>query len=152
MLAWRIAKKEFALDRSGFGASIKGQRWNSLNIRAIYAGLTPEISAMEKLVHAGSILPQNLQLVRLTLPDASDLYEEPDLKDLPDDWNALPGSPGAAAYGDTFLIEGIHLGLIVPSAVIPEARNIVINPNHPMMREVTIEIIRDFSFDSRFRS
>jgi len=152
VLAWRIAKKEFALDRSGFGASIKGQRWNSLNIRAIYAGLTPEISAMEKLVHAGSILPQNLQLVRLTLPDASDLYEEPDLKDLPDDWNALPGSPGAAAYGDTFLIEGIHLGLIVPSAVIPEARNIVINPNHPMMREVTIEIIRDFSFDSRFRS
>ncbi len=78
------------------------------------------------------------------------MYEEYDLNDLPDDWNALPGSSGAAAYGDTFLTKGIHLGLIVPSAVIPEARNIVINPNHPMMREVTIEIIRDFSFDSRF--
>ena len=73
MLAWRIAKKEFALDRSGFGASIKGQRWNSPNIRAIYAGLTPEISAMEKLVHTGSILPKNLQLVRFTLPDGNDL-------------------------------------------------------------------------------
>ncbi|QOJ10311.1 MAG: RES family NAD+ phosphorylase [Nitrosomonas sp. H1_AOB3] len=47
--------------------------------------------------------------------------------------------------------KGKHLGLIVPSAIIPEARNIVINPNHPMMKEVTIEMIRDFTFDAKLQ-
>ncbi|PTN08250.1 RES family NAD+ phosphorylase [Nitrosomonas aestuarii] len=152
MFAWRIAKKRRALDRSGVGASIKGQRWNNANITAIYAGLTLEIAAMEKLVHTGSILPPDLVVVRIKLPADKDLYDIPDPNSLPEDWNTLPGSPAAAAYGDAFLFKGEQLGLIVPSAVIPEAKNIVINPNHPRMREVTMEIIRDFSFDPRLRS
>ena len=78
MFAWRIAKRAYALDRSGFGACIKGQRWNSANIRAIYAGLTPEIAALEKLVHAGSILPADLVFVRFELPDDLTLYNSPD--------------------------------------------------------------------------
>lgn len=151
MFAWRIAKKERALDRSGFGASIKGQRWNNANIPAIYAGLTLEIAAMEKLVHIGSILPPDLLVVRIELPDDKTLYDIPASDALPEDWNALPGSPAAAAYGDAFLLKGEHLGLIVPSAVIPEARNIVINPSHPRMGEVIMEIIRDFTFDPRLR-
>ena len=152
MFAWRIAKKGRALDRSGFGASIKGQRWNNANIPAIYAGLTPEIAAMEKLVHTGSILPPDLLVVRIDLPDDKSLYDIPAPGALPEGWNALPGSPAAAAYGDAFLLKGERLGLIVPSAVIPEARNIVINPSHPRMGEVMMEIIRDFTFDPRLRS
>ena len=100
MFAWRIAKKDRALDRSGFGASIRGQRWNSANIPAIYAGLSLEIAAMEKLVHAGSILPPDLVVVRIELPDDKDLFDIPDPSVLPKGWNALPGSPAAAAYGD----------------------------------------------------
>jgi len=71
---------------------------------------------------------------------------------LPEGWNALPGSPAAAAYGDAFLKKAERLGLIVPSAVIPEARNIVINPGHPRMGEVMMEAVRDFTFDPRLRS
>lgn len=152
MFVWRISRKEFALDRTEYGASIKGQRWNSASIPAIYAGLSLEIAAMEKLVHTGSNLPLNLVVVRMTLPDDNSLYKIPPPDALPDGWSALPGSPTAATYGDSFLLNGKYLGLIVPSAVIPEARNIVINPNHPMMKEATIEIIRNFTFDSRLRS
>lgn len=151
MFAWRIAKKDRALDRSGFGASIRGQRWNSANIPAIYAGLSLEIAAMEKLVHAGSILPPDLVVVRIELPDDKDLFDIPDPSELPKGWNALPGSPAAAAYGDVFLLKRERLGLIVPSAVVPEARNIVINPGHPSMREVIMETVRDFTFDPRLR-
>lgn len=151
MFAWRIAKKNRALDRSGFGASIKGQRWNSASIPAIYAGLTPEIAALEKLVHTGSILPRDLVVVRLDLPDGADLYDIPHPADLPKGWDALPGSPAAAAYGDAFLLEAKYLGLIVPSAVVPEARNIVINPGHPAMKQVKLETVRDFTFDPRLR-
>ena len=151
MFVWRIAKRARALDRSGFGASIKGQRWNSANIPAIYAGLTPEIAAMEKLVHTGSILPLDLVVVRIELPDDKAFYVTPDYGALPQGWNALPGSPSAAAYGDAFLLKGAQLGLIVPSAVMPEASNIIINPGHQKMAMVTMVVIREFTFDSRLR-
>ncbi|MBS0425133.1 MAG: RES family NAD+ phosphorylase [Proteobacteria bacterium] len=152
MQAWRITKKDRALDRSGFGASIMGQRWNSANIPAIYAGLTLEIAALEKLVHTGSILPLDLVVVQITLPDDQALFENPHPDTLPDGWDALPASSTAAAYGDHFLLNRKYLGLVIPSAVIPEARNIVINPAHPDMEKVTMQIIRNFTFDSRLRS
>lgn len=151
MFAWRIAKKRYALDRAGAGAAIKGGRWNSQNIHAIYAGRTLEIAALEKLVHTGSILPQDLVIVRLDLPDDAGLYEKPGLKDLPKGWSDTPASPDAADYGDQFLTTGKRLGLIVPSAVIPEAENIVINPAHPRMGDVKMEIVRAFTFDPRLR-
>lgn len=120
-------------------------------MRAIYAGLTPEIAALEKLVHTGSTLPLDLVITRISLPDDTSLYESPSYDSLPEDWEALPTSPTTASFGDSFLLEAKHLGLIVPSSIMPEARNIVINPDHPMMREVTIEIVREFIFDPRLR-
>ena len=68
---------------------------------------------MEKLIHTGSTLPLDLVVTRITLPDDDSLYETPLLSTLPDDWNILPGSPAAAAYGDAFLFKGKYLGLIV---------------------------------------
>lgn len=44
---------------------------------------------------------------------------------------------------------GVHLGMIVPSAIMPEARNIVINPNHKVFTDVQMTIVRPFEFDSR---
>lgn len=151
MLAWRIAKKRHALDRTGAGAAIKGGRWNSANIPAIYAGLTVEIAAFEKLVHAGPILPLDLVVVRIDLPEETGLYDKPRLEDLPRGWSDLPSSPAAAVYGDAFLGNRQRLGLIVPSAVVPEAANILINPRHPRMADVAMTIIRDFAYDQRLR-
>ena len=151
MRAWRIARKRHALDRSGAGAAGSGGRWNSANVPAIYAGLTVEIAAFEKLVHAGAILPLDLVVVRIDLPDGTALYETPRLNDLPKGWNALPSSPAAAAFGDAFLAAGERLGLVVPSAVIPEASNMVVNPRHPRMADVKMEIVRPFAYDPRLR-
>lgn len=151
MIAWRIAKKRHALDRSGAGAAIKGGRWNSANIHAIYAGLSLEIAAMEKLVHTGSILPLDLVVVRIDLPDDDSLYETIPIKSLPKGWNDMPSSPGAAAYGDAFLLKGEKLGMIVPSAIIPEAANIMINPAHQRIGEMKMKVIRKFVFDPRLK-
>lgn len=151
MLAWRIARMRYALDRTGAGAAINGGRWNRATIPAIYAGLTLEIAAFKKLVHAGTILPRDLVVVRIRLQDEEDLYARPHLQDLPRGWNDLPSAPAATAFGDAFLKRGERLGLIVPSAVIPEASNILINPGHPRMAGVTMEIVRDFVYDPRLR-
>ncbi len=151
MQSWRIAKKAYALDRLGTGARLTGGRWNSQGIAAIYAGLTPEIAAMEKLVHTSDLLPKDLVLTRIDLPGGQRLYKRHKVEDLPDGWDALPSSTAAIAMGDAFLLSAKHLGMIVPSSVMPEAFNVVLNPNHPAFSAVTISIVRPFEFDSRLR-
>ena len=149
MQAWRIAKRAYALDRQGTGARLTGGRWNSPGVAAIYAGMTPEIAALEKLVHTSDILPRDLVLSVIELPSDERLYLRLTVADLPDGWDALPSSTTAASIGDAFLRASTHLGLIVPSAIMPEALNIVLNPSHPEFNSVTFSIVRPFEFDSR---
>ncbi|WP_334108503.1 RES family NAD+ phosphorylase [Methylobacillus sp.] len=151
MLAWRIAKEKYALDRAGTGARIAGGRWNSEGIAVIYAGLSVAITAFEKLVHTGNPLPDDLVLVEIKLPDDSALYQTLNRNSLPKGWSAMPSSIEAARLGDQFVEAGQHMGLIVPSVIIPENQNIVINPQHPRFSEITFEILRPFTFDHRVR-
>ena len=151
MQAWRITQRAHALDRTGTGSRLTGGRWNSVGHAAIYAGLTPEIAALEKLVHTSELLPRDLVLVQLDLPDGAELYRRHSASDLPAGWDVLPSSTVAAEFGDDFLRAGVHLGLIVPSVVMPEAFNIVLNSAHSAFSAVTFRIVRLFAFDSRLR-
>ena len=149
MQAWRISKQQFALDRMGSGARIAGGRWNSPGVAVVYAGMTPEISAMEKLAHTGDILPADLVLVRIDLPLETDLYRRYGVDEIPSGWDALPGSVAAVDFGNAFVNAGIYLGIVVPSVLMPESSNIVLNPNHPAFLNVIMSVIRPFEFDSR---
>ena len=151
MQAWRIAKNRFANDRTGTGAALNGGRWNSAGVPVIYAGLDPSTAAMEKLLHTAVVLPDDLMLVQLILPESFDLYWKPTEKELPSNWNALPSSSLSARFGDKFVQDGKYLGLIVPSVMIRESSNIVLNPNHEAFRLVEMLIVRPFLFDTRLR-
>jgi len=150
MRAWRIAKARHALDRSGAGGLAEGGRWHARGTPVIYAGLTVEICAIEKLVHTGAILPADLHLVSLTLPDETALYEPVAAGGLPG-WESTPPGPASIEYGTDFLRSGRALGLIVPSAIVPEASNLVVNPLHPRFADVLLVAERPFVFDRRLR-
>ena len=113
----------------------------------IYAGLSAEIAALEKLVHTGKFLPRDLVLVEITLPDGPALYEQRDPASL--GWDPIPAGDSSARIGAEFLRSALALGLIVPSAIVREAGIIVINPLHPRFPEVTMKISRPFAFDQR---
>ena len=53
------------------------------------------------------------------------------------------------AYGDAWLASLSSLALIVPSRVIPLERNVLLNPRHPAMAEVTVALTQPFVFDDR---
>jgi RES domain-containing protein len=88
MQVWRIAKRQFVLDRMGSGARNAGGRWNSPGVALIYTGMTPGISAMEKLAHTGDILPTDLVLVRIDLPSETGLYRHYGVDEVPAGWDA----------------------------------------------------------------
>jgi RES domain-containing protein len=149
MLAWRISKRAHANDRIGQGSALTGGRWNSIGVNVIYLGATLEICVLETLVHTASIVPPDLVIVEFTLPDDSALYWHPDRNQLPPGWDDLPASDSSARFGDKFIKNGSHLEVFLPSVIVPEAMNIVINPNHPGMSLVTLRTVRDFRFDTR---
>lgn len=146
---WRIAQARFALDRHCEGSRLHGGRWNQPGVGALYVATSIELAALEKFVHTGGIAPVDLQLVAVDLPDDEGLIATTPIEALPADWAALPGSDAAQAFGTDWLLKGAELVLLVPSVIVPEAMNGIINPLHPRYAEVGMTLVRPFDFDPR---
>ena len=136
MIAWRIAVDAPAYeadDLSGTGAKLTGGRWNEKDVPALYAAESRALAGLETLVHlnAGG-LPLNRYLVEIFIPD--DLWaarEEHDAAALPVGWDARPPSRTSIAFGSAWLRARRSAVLVVPSVIVPEERNFVVNPAHP---------------------
>lgn len=138
MLVWRICREAHqALD--GEGARLHGGRWNSERVSVVYTSSTLALAALEYLVHVDiEDVPDDLVAMAIEVPD-----------DLPPDWNQVLDHPACARIGDQWAAKGTVLLLLVPSAVVPEESNVLINPDHPRAGDVRMVSIRPFAFDSR---
>lgn len=145
---WRIARRPYALDRVGIGAREDGRRWNRPGTGTIYAGRTIAIAALEKFVHLAGVVPPDLALVRIELPDDHSA-ERPRLAELPKDWDVLPPGLGSMDFGTRWARENRSLVLYVPSVLVPEECNAVVNPGHSEFAAVKMTIERDFRYDPR---
>ncbi|MDQ6827530.1 MAG: RES family NAD+ phosphorylase [Gemmatimonadota bacterium] len=144
---WRIANARYpALD--GEGARLWGGRWNSPGRPVVYTSSTAALAVLEKLVWVDpDDVPDDLELFELFLPDAV-THERIDAPDLPDGWTEA-GSPVCIERGDAWLAAMTAAVLVVPSAVLPEETNALINPRHPEARLARVLSSRLFSFDVR---
>lgn len=131
MIAWRLAR---SADRStafsGIGAFRYGGRWNSPGRYAVYTSKSLSTAALEIIVHAGSprAIPRDELAIRCDIPDdIGTLHVR--ISDLPHDWQELD-NPACLAIGDKWIDQGRYAVLDVPSAVVPEDRNLVLNPKH----------------------
>ena len=145
---WRLARRPYALDRSGTGARENGGRWNRPGTGVIYAGGTIAMAALERFVHLAGVIPPDLMLVRIELPDGHSVLS-PSTADLPNDWNLLPPGVASMEFGTRWARENRSLVLYVPSVLVPEERNAVLNPDHPEFDGTRMTIEREFRFDPR---
>jgi RES domain-containing protein len=145
---WRIARRPYALDRLWIGARDEGGRWNVPGTAVIYAGRTIAIAALEKLVHMADVVPADLVVVRIDVPENC-TTEEVAPAALPPNWAAVPVAPASMEYGTRWVRERRSLVLYVPSALVREETNAVLNPNHPEFSGVTMAIERAFHYDGR---
>ncbi len=146
---WRITSKKCALDTSCEGARLHGGRWNPIGYPVMNAGTTIELCALEKFVHlAGSPAPP-LVLVGIDIPDDEGWAIHVDPRDLPVGWSDLPTSAAAQEFGRSWIEAATHLVLLIPSTIIPEALNAVINPRHPAYKKIRLQTVRTFDFDAR---
>lgn len=134
MRVWRITSKKYALDRLSAGAALYGGRWNPVGLPALDCGASIAISALEKLA--------------VDIPDAAAIYE-PKEDTLPVDWQRIPMSRSAQNFGGIWLRRKDTLAMKVPSVIVPEEANIVINPAHQDYSQVQLLVVRPFTFDFR---
>jgi len=90
-------------------------------------------------------------LIAIDLPDDAPV-DRPAVTDLPSEWaNPLP-SERAQAWGKRWCDGKSALALAVPSVIVPEERNYLINVAHAGMARVRLERMRRFAFDPRLFS
>lgn len=151
VLLWRIATDTptyEANDLTGTGAKISGGRWNRKGNAAVYAASNISLACLETVVHLLSdALPLNRYLVRISVPD--DVWEKRVRLKPAIGWDAEPPGRVSLDHGDKWLASGKSALLAVPSVIVPEEHNVLINPNHPDSSKIEATKIRKWLYDSR---
>lgn len=148
------------VDRAFQGSRQPG-RWNGLGRHPVYTASSIALAALERLAYTEvdlerrELRPQHL--FRIELPQSLPV-DEVTVEALPRGWEAMavPADPLASRerselqkLGDAWCQARRAVGLIVPSAHVPEERNVLLNPTHPSFGELRITYERVFSYDRR---
>ena len=152
MRVWRLCparRAESAFD--GEGARLHGGRWNHVGVPAVYAAATISLAVLEILVHADhDLLPEALAVIAVDVPPrlVTDLGG---VAALPDGWRRTPAPDELKEIGTAFLRTGRTPVLAVPSAVVPQERNYLLNPRLPRFADLVVGTAQPFSLDPRLR-
>jgi len=143
---WRLARRAHAaLD--GEGARLQGGRWNSPGRPLVYSSSHLSLAALEALVHFDvDEVPEDLRAFAIDIPDKL-AREQVSPDKLPTGWTRQEFA--TRALGDEWLAAVRTPMLVVPSAVIPEETNVLVNPAHPATRGVVVVTSRRFVYDPR---
>lgn len=150
---WRIATEApdyAANDLSGTGASLTGGRWNSVGTPVVYCAINIALATIETVhyIKVGS-MPYNRYLVRIDIPD--DVWAACQvLAPLPGGWDAVPPGISARTAGDAWIASGSSALLRVPSVIVPEEDNVLINPQHGDAAAIHATTVKRWIYDPRF--
>lgn len=151
MILYRITKAKYSRDLSGTGARVYGGRWNEKGTAVVYTASSPALATVELLVHVDpTLLPTGLRLVFVKVPDDAS-SRTIHTRALPRDWRAFPPSPALAEIGSKWAASRRTLLLRVPSAVVVDDWNVLLNPAHPESENVRIDKDTPYTFDERLR-
>lgn len=121
---------------SGEGAQKHGGRWNSRGIPVVYLAGSRALAALETLVHLTT--PESrgkpFYIVEVSFPASTILLSEV--------------RKPSREEGDAWLTANTSLVLQVPSVLIPEEPNFLLNPRHPELGRIRTSEAKAFSFDS----
>lgn len=145
MEVFRIVQKKHSGDLTASG---KAARWNSDGVHILYTSSSRSLSCLENLIRRNSIGPNSIfACMIIHIPDK--LINSLNLLELPKDWDGR----NAASYnicqkiGDEWTASNKSLALQVPSAIIKDEFNYLININHPDKDKIKLVDTEPFFFD-----
>ena len=144
--AWRLDKLRWASSSfDGSGAAKEGGRWNSAGTRVVYCSQHLAMAAQEKYVHLPK--PVAMRLVKFRIEFNGLAVER--ISTLPPGWQNSPSPLTTQQLGDEWAHSLRSVILAVPSVLIPEETNFLLNPLHPDFSRLIISPPEPFTFDGR---
>lgn len=137
-------------DVSGRGAWHTGGRWNRAGVPMLYTSISRALACLETVVHFGDEpLPLNRYLVEIAVP--ANCWSARTMFDVSAHvgWEALPAGRRSIDWGTFWSLGGQALLAEVPSAIVPEEANVLINPTHPDAVHVRARKVRRWTYDGR---
>jgi RES domain-containing protein len=143
---WRVSNYA-TLD--GVGGLFTGGRWHSRGRRVVYTCLNPATALLETLVHLEidqEDQPEHFQVLKIAGANSIS-RERINLRTLPADWEH--DTALSPRIGNQWL-ESMSTALLeVPSVLVPETWNVLVNSAHPEAAELRIEQIYRHPLDMR---
>ena len=154
MRFFRISNAAFSTPSaafSGIGASKADHRWSwgRSTTRAVYCSDTLSLACLECLVHIRPLPRLFIPSVYYVIDIPETQLEKPPLSKLPGGWDATLATAATRDFGSRFLEEQRAVGLVVPTAILPEGLNVLINPLHPHFQLSWVKGPLVFKFDTR---
>lgn len=151
---WRIAADTLdygADDLSGKGAQKTGGRWNRKGTALLYTSSSIALACLETMVHlAGGVpLPLNRYLVQIAMPPDAWRRRAKFNRTGHVGWDAAPPGLVSMDWGNQWARSGKSLLAEVPSVVVPEECNILINPAHASAARLEARKVRQWRYDLR---
>ena len=145
---YRICSEEYA---KGLTASGCENRWNLRNQWVIYASGSRSLATLEMLVRRSNILPTwNYRMMALSFLEEASSISQIQLEELPANWRSMAGRSALQSIGASWYVSMESLVLKVPSVVIPQEFNYIINTVHPLFKEnVKLEGSEPYFWDRR---
>lgn len=149
MEAWRLTKTihaDTAFD--GGGARRLGGRFNSPGLAVVYCAESLALALLEVAVHVPTYKAlEGYIYFKLFFPE--DMVETISLSQLPKNWRTTPAPRSTRMLGDEWLRAGKSAILQVPSVVVPESSNFLLNPLHPRFTEIQVSEPKPVVIDPR---
>ena len=147
MIIYRLTNGDHIKDLSGIGSKLYGGRWNSAGLHAIYATENISLAVLEILVHVKKYnSPMDYHLLNISIPEnIKPMVIHADK--LKRTWKDDPAY--SQFIGDEFLKTKQSLFMKVPSAIVEQENNYILNPQHSDAHKIKIISTRLFEFDKR---
>lgn len=168
MRLWRLSHKQFQTTAfTGEGTFQVGGRWVPRGHRVVYASRTLSLCVLESLVHMDvRHMKDNFVAIHIDVPPDLDIetveggQNHPELPagqkpfhalpvTLPRQWHDNSTEAELQGIGAAWLESRTTCLLCVPSVIVPQEANFLINPIHPDFQRLTIGVPETFQFDSR---
>ena len=150
MQAYRIVKPAYAPSAlSGEGARLYGGRWNPPGLRCVYAAGSRALAVLEMLVHLnGPSRALPYCILSLEIDDSLVAVA----KAVPQGWKANPAGRASQQIGHEWLKANRSAALLVPSVIIPQEQNLLLNPLAPGFDTVRVTEEQELRLDQRLSS
>jgi RES domain-containing protein len=147
---FRFVSLRFPDGLSCEGARRYGGRWNSKGIAVLYCALSESLAMLELRIHSPHPYPRTRWRFAIEVPD--DALTTVTIEQLPRGWDTLPAGPASKRFGDYWVQRRASLGLLLPSVVASEEKNLLLNPSHPRFQEIRIISKQRVMLDKRLYS